>query len=182
VFPSKTAPHSRRVWIPCINVSFSTNNRRHVCWGIVRQYPPEGTCGPTNTLDIWSFSVPKSVHILPWYYPQQAADSLLGFVYVPLTGSRDSVNLFQTLFFPTQNSKSKIRRISKVPRTIEEDRFSSKRNTHASISKTRLRECDSRREPSMWKCVASSGPSPLPSQQSQGPANQRLTYPAEKSE
>jgi hypothetical protein len=83
VFPLKTAPRSRRAQIPCINVSFSSNNRRHVCWGIARQYPPEGTCGPTNTLDIWSYSVPKSVHILPWYYPQQEADTLLGFVYAP---------------------------------------------------------------------------------------------------
>jgi hypothetical protein len=82
-FPLKTAPHSRRAWIPCINVSFSTNNRRHVCWRIVVRYPPEGMCGPTNTLDIWSFSVPKSVHIPRWYYPPQAADALLGFAYVP---------------------------------------------------------------------------------------------------
>jgi hypothetical protein len=82
-FPLKTAPHSRRARIPCINVSFSSNNRRHVCWGIVRLYPPEGTCGPTNTLDIWSCSVPKSVHILRWYYPQQEADALLGFAHAP---------------------------------------------------------------------------------------------------
>jgi hypothetical protein len=58
-FPLKTAPHSRRARIPCINVSFSSNNRRHVCWGIVRLYPPEGTCGPTNTLDIWSCLFPS---------------------------------------------------------------------------------------------------------------------------
>jgi hypothetical protein len=82
VFPLKTAPCPRRARIPCINVSFSTNNRRHVCWWIVELYPPEGTCGPTNTLDIWSYSVPKSVHILLRYYPQQEADTLLGFIYI----------------------------------------------------------------------------------------------------
>jgi hypothetical protein len=64
--------------------------------------------------------------------------------------------------------------------TIDEDCFSLKYNTHASTSRIHLRKCDSRLESSQWKCVASSGSSPLPCQQSSRPANQRLTRPSER--
>jgi hypothetical protein len=50
-----------------------------------------------------------------------------------------------------------------------------KYNTDASKSKIHLRECDSQLESSQWKCVASSGSSPLQFQQSLKPVNQRLT-------
>ena len=41
-FPLKTAPYSRRVWLPVYHVLFFIHNRRHVCSWIVAMRQPEG--------------------------------------------------------------------------------------------------------------------------------------------